>query len=163
MSTDLAAVVREVVESSDETDPAALAKLVSEKIADEDTRAALDQALPVLVKREFRRYAEPWTVHAGGQPAEEEQPRGGRPSPRVQRIRERWLSDRIAGLDGYKRLGDCTIDDLEHAAAEREAHANATLARAGQLRALAALLAEHQVATVRDLPGDALARARDAA
>lgn len=156
---DVAALVREVVDTSDDTDPTALAKLVADRIPDADTRAALEQTLPALVRREFRRYNEQWIAHPVSESTVDQQP-APRASSKVTRIRERWLSDRIAGLDGYKRLGDCTIADLEHAAGEREAHARATFARAAQLRVLAGLLAEHKVATVRELPEDALREAR---
>jgi hypothetical protein len=162
---ELSTLIHQVCTVSDETDPDAVAKLVLDRIDPADYADALRQALPYLVRRDFRRYNEPWTVHS--MPADE-QPAASTPTPprassKRARIREAWLADRVRVLDGYKRIGDCTIDDLEHAASERRKHAEATLARAEQLDALIALMREHRATTVRELPADVLTQARDAA
>lgn len=72
------------------------------------------------------------------------------------------LNDRInigPDLSDWKFLGDCTAADLDYAAQLREDHARRNAARAGQLRKLAELLDEHQVATVGELPSTALSDA----
>lgn len=148
---DLRALVREVCDTSTMTDPATLAKEVGRRIGRNEQRAALDQALPLVVQHVISRR----------QPiAMPEQRSAATPnrSRKVASIRETWrrmLRDRIAvGPDtsDWKFLGDCTAEDLAYAAAIREDHARRNAARAQQLRDLADLLAEHGASTVSELP-----------
>jgi hypothetical protein len=160
---DLRALVREVCDSHPSPDPTMLAKEVNQRIGEDDRDVALEQALMTVVMHTVSRSRH--SASPGGQWAPETQMRfaaGGFPSHKVASIREAWrrvLHDRISvgpEPDAWKFLGDCTVADLSYAAALREEHARRTAARAAQYRRLAALLTEHGVTTVGQLPESVL-------
>lgn len=66
------------------------------------------------------------------------------------------LNDRMRVADGWKKLGDCTAEDLRFVAERNREHARATIARAVQYERLADLLDERGVTTVADLNRDDL-------
>lgn len=156
-------LIRAVAAEGKSADPLEVAAVVHRRIHCLSRDEALRQALPHLVRAEFRRSAPlsylpltdspsgHWSIEAHSTVAA-----GGTPSRKVAAIRN-WFEaakrSPLTGADGTaKFLIDCTVFDLVAAAERREDHARRTAARAGQLRALAALLAEHDVNTVGDLP-----------
>lgn len=161
----LTALIRAVIDESDEVAPEAIAKLVLDRVKANQRADALRQALPALVRSEFLRGSpgfSPTSTPARQGTVEDHGTRagGGPTSSKVAAIREHWravLRQRIAVGDGeYRMLSDCTALDLEAAAERRRQHATQTLARATQLDALAALVREHGVSTVGELPDTAL-------
>lgn len=150
----LCALVREVCDESDQTDPTMLAKEVNQRIRRADRDAALEQALGAVLWQFVSRH------RSSVGPSQPAVGSGGR-SSKVAGIRglARALRDRVSvGSDpsDWKFLGDCTAEDLAYAAGLREEHARRVMARADQYRRLAELLAEHDATTVHELPAEVL-------
>jgi len=175
MSTyDLRADVKAVLESTSLTDPGEVADKVAESIPAKSLRSALRVTLRAYVRQvmaESRTLSapnfrpapvHPTPVSSGGHTRSGAQSRtaaAGR-SPKVRAIRDGWqrqLDARVhVGDSEWKFLGDCTHDNLNALAAEREANADKNRAWARHYRGLAALLTEHGAETVRDLPAEVL-------
>lgn len=155
---DLQDLIREVCRDSSAPDPATLAKEVEQRIEIDQRAAALSQALPILVQHAISRSRSGFTIPPGGQLAGDAHGSiaAGGTSRKVAAIRDAWarvLLDRIStGPNDWKHLGDCTGADLAYAEALRRAHAVANTAAADRLAELQALLRQHGVATVRELP-----------
>jgi hypothetical protein len=163
--TNLRDLVREVLATSNEVDPAALAREVFDRIPQADRELALEQALPIVVRNIVSRQR----IHnfPGGHRGNEAQPvlaagepviRDGFPSRKVQAVREAWrlrLRERISVGPGSKEwtfLGDATAEQLDYAAGLRESLAAANAESARQLRDLAAAIRAAGVGSVKDLP-----------
>jgi hypothetical protein len=151
-------LIREVCGDSSAPDPATLAKEVEQRIEEDQRADALSQALPILVQHAISRSRSGFTIPPGGPCTGDAHgiTAAGGPSRKVAAIREAWqrvLLDRIStGPNDWKHLGDCTAADLAYAEALRRAHAEANIAAADRLAELQALLRQHGVATVRELP-----------
>lgn len=158
-SYDLRAEIRNVLDGTGLTDPRDIATKVAENIPAKFRLAALRVALVPLVEQvnQQRRMSSAITGTGAGtdRPASR--------SAKVSAIRDAWqvaLRDRIhvgQGPAAWKLLGDCGYDDLMFAASERREHARRNAAKARRYAALAELLHTHGVATVGELPTDALA------
>lgn len=150
----LRAVVQAVLAESGTEDRQQLVKEVEHLVARKDAAEALRQALPAFVHQVMTgsRYGA-FTPPAASRPS-------GR-SPKVTAIREAWrrhLEARYTVADGgWRKLGDFGHADLLYKAAELEAKARENTARAAVMTELAATLAGHSAARVRDLPDDVLA------
>lgn len=150
----LARLVRQVYDESDTPDPTLLAKEVNRRIRKADRDAALEQCL-----RQFVMYQLSRIRMARCAPPEPQGtvsvPNSGR-SAKVAAIREHWrraLREWVpVAPKQWKFFGDCTADDLAYVAGLREEHARRTWASAAHIRRIQALLAEHDVATVGELP-----------
>jgi hypothetical protein len=152
---DLRAVVADVLDTSDATDPEQLAREVLARIPDDDLRIALRQALPTVVRHQMS-----LARIRGGDPTP--LPTGG-PSRPVRNsaamVREAWrrhLNDRLRGVDGYKRLRDFTVADCEFAADLRYQHAAGMITEAERLDRLRKALIASGAATVGDLDDDTI-------
>lgn len=154
----LKALVREVCATSRTADPPTLAIEVGERIEQGQERAALAQALPVIVQHVLSRdrfASEPMTIES--EPGAPRVQADG-PSRKVAGIRDWWRQQLEARINigpkpaDWKFLGDCSTVELAYAAKIRENHAARNLERAQWLRKMGALLAEHKVETVRELP-----------
>lgn len=129
----------------------------------DDPRAALVEAMPVLVRVVLKERA----------PGPVKPPQSTNVLPvrshKVASVREAWrrrLEEAYSiGHDGatWKRLGDMTADDLDWLAGASERLANAHHARAKGWRDLAALVQAEGVACVRDLPEAVLTEALEPA
>lgn len=161
-------LIREVCDSSTMPDPRSLAAEVARRIPRKLERAALEQALPILVQHHVSRSRSSSPSSHAAAEAHVARATGGR-SRKVTGIRDTWrrmLRERIAVSDAggdWKFLADCTTDDLAAAAAIREQHAARNAARAAQFRDLAELVASHGVGTVGQLPDTVLAARLDVA
>lgn len=158
----LRALIRDVLETSDASDPEDLAVEVLDRVDDVDTREALRQALTAMVRNEisFERMRHTSTdAHSPGA-----HPPEGRHSEEAartlaDRVRESWrrhLDDRLPGVGGWKRLREFTVADLDHAAAYREGLAAANTAMAEKYRALLKAITQAGVTTVGDLDEETL-------
>ena len=163
----LRAVVREVLAGTNEADPGVIAGMVTARIDAADRDAALSQMMRLFVRQvmsEERTAAAPFSSSSGGQLTRGSHApiaaAAGRPSLRVAGIRDGWqraLRSRVhVGHSEYKLLADCNYDDLYAAAAEREDLARRNQAWARHYHVLAALLTEHDVETVGELPSNVL-------
>lgn len=168
----LRALIREVCATSTITDPTTLAKEVGRRIPQDALRDALDEALPVVVQHFVSRSRGSIDSLADqGRSDTHNAVVGKAPnrSHKVAAIRAGWqkqLRDRIAvGPDrsDWKFLGDCGRADLAYAAGLRRNHAAANRAAAERLEALAALLTQHRVDRVAELPTTVLAATFEAA
>jgi hypothetical protein len=65
---------------------------------------------------------------------------------------ERFLADQLHVADGYRRMAECTFEDLMFAAAERRTQAAATNATADGYERLANALHDYDAKTVEALP-----------
>lgn len=168
---DLRTLVREVCATSTIADPGMLAKEVSSRIRKADRDTALEQALRAFVHQIVSRDRHSTTslTSQRNRDTQAETAGGGTTSRKVAGIRDAWrrmLRDRIAvgaAPGEWKFLADCTAVDLDYAATIREENARQNTARAAQLRELAALLTEHGVNTVAQLPETVLGPALGAA
>jgi hypothetical protein len=148
------ALARTVITTSPAADPAVLAAELLDRIPAGSERLVLEQCLRDVVRQVIHDSRPSMLVPDASTPNK---------SWKVQGVRDAWqraLRDLYhVGPDAsdWKRLADCTRDDLLFAAAERREHAARTLAKAEQLDRLAALVAEHGVERVADLPGPTLA------
>ena|ERR1051326_1552073 len=147
---DLRTAVFDVLDTSDLTDFQAIAAKVAENVPARQLRAALGECLVSYVRMTCsqRRMANP-VLHTA---------RSAR-SPKVAAIRDahaKWLRELISVEGGQKFLGECTYEDLMFAAEKRRKHAAVTVAQAQRFEEIAALLHEHQVETVAELPPSAL-------
>lgn len=149
------AIIREVLEETDETDPAEVAKMVVERI----DRRRYKAVLTVLMRAEVRDvYSSMRTgrIESGEKERQREPSRPAAPSSKVKGIREAWkahLRDRLHVAPGtYKQLVACTYDDLMYAAKERREQAYSFRAWAGIYEAWAKELREHKAETFGDLP-----------
>lgn len=155
-SFDLRALVRRVQAESEVTDLATLAKAVDQAIPEHARDAALAQALPALVSSVVSTTRQHTTISRV--PAQ----RSGKVSG-FRRVGEHWrkaLEDWMhvgPETSDWKALGDCTAADLDFIAEDRDATARRYAARADGARHLRDLLAEHDAATVRELPEQVLA------
>lgn len=142
-------LVREVLSDSDEADPGRIADMVLAQIPPRQTRTALAQALRLFVRQVISE-----TRTARNEPTVTPISR----SAKVAAIREGWqrrLDDRVHGAEGsWKKLRDCTYDDLLSAATERRQMAERNNAWARQYDAWARLLTEHDAETFGDLPAE---------
>jgi len=146
-------LVQEVVQSAQSVEYADIAAEVLGRLDRKDLRAALAQALPTYVRSVGVAQRLPGAVTP---PSVAPMMPG---SWKVQAIREGWqrrLSEIYATTEGNKRLGDFTYEDLLHQAEICSTQAKQKLAKAKGWRALADLLAEHEVEHVRDLPAELL-------
>lgn len=159
-------LIREVAETSVLADPGALAEEVARLVPDEHIQTAFAEMLRGYVRQvlsEDRTF--PFLPQPRTTPEDKSRPRAGRPANRSRKvagIREAWakvLSERVhvgpAPTD-WKLFGDCTVDDLDFMAGEREQIAEANHVKAEQYRKVRKLLVEHGASTVRDLPSRVL-------
>jgi len=163
MNYDLRAEIRNVLDTTDLTDPGDIADKVAKSIPAKALRDVVRMMLRSYVRQvnnERRTYSPP-NFSTGGQRRSDAQVNiaAGR-SAKVQAIRDGWqaqLDNRVhVGQSEWKFLGDCTYDNLYALAAERETHAAKNASWARYYRSLAGLLTEHGVETVRDLPATVL-------
>lgn len=157
---DLRALVRDVIRTTDAVGPDSVAEQVHARIPAKQRDAALVEALVEVARQVLTRErsgpVEPL-------PGLYESPRPNR-SRKVAGIRAhaRALRDQVAvGERTWKRLGDCTFDDLQHAAEVRERMAASNANRAAQYRALAEVLGRSGASTVAELSDDQLVAALD--
>lgn len=155
----LRALVRDVLESSTLADPTDVANEVMRRIPKSSQRAALVQALRAFVRQVISEQRMSIRI-TDGQPT---LPVVGSAKVAARREWAQALRLRVAGLDGWKSLADCTYADLLHAAKERREQARRNSAKARQYELLASLLTEHSADRVRDLPQDVLRNAFEAA
>lgn len=146
LEIDLKAVIRQVLESSASRSIHKLIKEVVERIRDEDMHDALAQALHQVILSEMSLLR--------NRPIETPRPSGvGNRRIRLGQSLAMKLDSRVPMGDGStKLLRELTCDDLNFAAARREAQASALLDRAEEFRRLATALAENSVTTVGELP-----------
>jgi hypothetical protein len=160
---DLRALIREVRDTLPAPDPRLLAKEVHRRVRRSDLDSALAQALPALVYSMIS--SERSSSSPGGQLRDDTHitaAAGGFVSSKVAGIAawHRKLSNWInvgPNVDEWKLLRDCTASDLDYSASTKEEHARRVQAHATELRTLAALLTEHRVTTVGELPEAVLA------
>lgn len=184
----LRAIIREVVDSSPYANPGQIAATVAERIPKNKAREALDQSLRFFVRqvmseeRPHGPIAGPSRVGvrpAGSSsaasplpglsetPSAAPQTASGSPatftgSRKGSEIRDAWqsvLESKYSTGDGWKSLGDCTYDDLQGMAAFLDKQADQKQARARGWRELAALMTDHEVQILRDLPAEVLMNA----
>ena len=145
--------IRQVIESSSLSDPHDIAAKVIESASRAEQREWLAEALPSMVVEVMRldRNRAMSMTHEARRPVR---------SAKVAGVRDWWskfLESRIA-VDGvWKPVGELDAADLRSVIAEREKLAAEITAQAGRYAHLLSLLAEFKVATVAELPRDAVA------
>jgi hypothetical protein len=154
MNTELKAIIEQATTAHPHAGPEELAHHVANNLpADrlrDYCRDLLAPACRTVINQQRRGHTPP--------PAPKPQPRPGPPpSPKLEERRS-WWRDMLAqpvqvGADGTsKPLGDFTIDDLELAAKERQAHIDRLEERITTFKRLVALMVQHGVHTVAELP-----------
>jgi hypothetical protein len=155
MTFDLHSLVQAELERSKSADPLVVAEGVLDLIPDEALRDVVGQLIRGYVRNEAGRQRSRHLSQAI-------HPTRVAPSPssKVAAIRTAWqrvLDDRIhVGGAAYKFLRDCTYEDLQAAANERERLAEANHRSAKQYQLLADLIAQHGVTTFGELPVEIL-------
>ncbi len=146
-SFSLRALVEEIRDETQIADPGELAPLVLKRIPRVHYRAAMKQMIHDFVRRVVKGPSGPTTVRtdsidASSVPGESWRRRAAR------------ILDRSECIDGaaWKRLGDCTADDLRAAAAYKRSKARLILAAADRVETAAKEMDRLGVTHVRDLP-----------
>jgi hypothetical protein len=145
--SDLHDLIRQVAADYPTAQPDEVARHVAKLTPKQDVAACYEQALRPLVADVFRSSRN--TAIAAIQ---DQQP--FRQSPKVAGIRSWWqdvINERVYTGEVWKLLGDCDKSDLLFCAAERRAHAAATIRLAEFYEDLAARLDQETVTTVRQL------------
>lgn len=158
---DIRAAIREVVETSDLTDPGEIAMKVAGDVPQKALRSALAVALRAMVRIELHSYTS-WR-RPEPEPSRTGQPTQTR-SAKVAAVRAwaRVLRKPVAVSENvWKAFGECTAEDLDFLAADRRENAAQSIAAAERFEKYAAALDEHGAATVADLPDDAIASIED--
>lgn len=170
MTFDLHDLVKQVCATSALTHPKDLAKEVLGQIDEHDEHDALEQSLATVVQKYVSRDHRP-LITPGDQGRGDTQTGtvagGSNRSPYVTALRSAWqrqLTARVnVGVGDWKRFGDCTAEDLDFMSRHRRELAAANIASADKLDTIAALLEEHGVDMVRDIPEHIVAELKDAA
>lgn len=148
----LRAEVYAVMQETDLAAPDEIAAKVAESVSADHLRLALRQALVEYVRDQLAYF------RAGASAPKSYHPS---PSAKVKAIRDAapgWLRDRVfVGPNGWRLIGDCSVDDLHYLVADRAARAIALRATADRYDALAELCIKHKAAKVADLPAKVLA------
>lgn len=150
-SFNLRDLAKQVLAESNASDPGALTDELLDRIPADLRIEALRQCLRSFMLQTItqQRMANPISPSAN-------MPSKAPKSWKVRAIREGWqraLENRMHVAEGqWKKLRDCTHEDLMFAASQRQQMADRNAAIARSLHGLAALLTEHQAATVNDLP-----------
>lgn len=161
---DLRALIRDVLDQSNDPDPAGVARDVVARIPAEDVADALTQSLINTVRQEIsfgRGHHDDRDTHRVTVAPPETRGRPVRTAANL--VADYWrraLRDRYPTgnpTQPWKFLADFTSTELDHAATARERHGQATLAQADKLRRLRKAVDDAGVATVGALPDDALA------
>lgn len=139
--------IRQIVENSETADPKVIADEVLASISTEEAVAALTECLPeyvrVVVQSDGRRRApaaglgRSWKTEAA--------------KAYAQKILRQRVDVSGVGV-GWKFLAECTSDDLDAVASNRRKQADELVSTAAWFEKIAALLDEHSVETVKDLP-----------
>lgn len=167
----LRALIREVADTSSLTNDDELAKEVLSRIDKVDERAALEQAMPLVIQRFLSRDHRPLTFPRPQTPSGDHSEAATHthgvaegPTPfrsrKVRSIRSAWqqqLNARVnVGHKSRKFFGDCTAADLAFLAKHRRELAAANATTAAYLEALTRLMGEYEVETVREIPESAV-------
>lgn len=173
-------LIREVLTTSEDTEPSVIWLEVRSRMGNGDFREACDQFGPEAVRQEIGRDRR--RADAGHQAAEAPshvvpEPRrkektvtyqdthgGTCVSPQVAALRElsqapysNELRERWFGHEGWVFFGDFTVDDCRFAADLRRKQAQRNEAEAAKLDHWAQLLLKHRVSRIADLPASVLA------
>ena len=152
LTFNLRALVQQTMADSLVADPGVLADLVLHSITKKDRDEALSQSLRTFVRQVFSEGRLITHIDPSGRVAGVQ---AGR-SAKVEGIREHWrraLRDPInVGAGSWKLLGDCDATDLLFVAEFRREQATRNASKAAQYDSLRALLMEHKVELVKDLP-----------
>lgn len=157
---DLRALIRDIADGAPEPEPSVVTDKVLGQLSAVERRVALAACLPGYVSDLLRRDAAlarhrpPVTVEQGGQRFA---------SRRVAAVRADVLRTRFYTGVAWKWLGECTADDLDGAAGQRDEAAAALRAEADRWRALAAFMRGQRLATVAAVPSVDLERFLDGA
>jgi hypothetical protein len=155
---DIRAAIREVVDSSDLTDPGEIAAKVAEQVPAPKLRHVLAMVLRDYVRVELHRYR---TWRKPVEPA----PKPAR-SPHQAAVREwvRVLRQPVAVEENvWKQFGECSADDLAFLAGDRRQNAADSIAAAERFEKYAAALDESGAETVADLSDAVIASIEDGA
>jgi hypothetical protein len=100
--------------------------------------------------------------HGSPKPRPAPTPRPSPPSPKLE-ARRSWWADMLAVevdvANGRKLLGDCTITDVQFCVKDRQLGIERISDQIANLERLIALMGEHKVTTVRELPEQTRLRA----
>ena len=164
---DLNRLIKDVCDNSSLTDADALTKEVLARIAEVDGRVALEQAMPVVVRRFLSRDHRPLAfprTPSGDHGVGDTQctTAAGGPTPfhsrKVHSIRTQWRNQLKARVNvGYKEwkfFGDCVRPEVDFLVAHRRELAASNIAAADYLETISQLMVKHGVEFVRELPED---------
>jgi hypothetical protein len=152
----LAAVVQAALTGND-PDPHAIAADVAESLSLADVREALRTVLPYFVRKEMsrRQFSTAPALRPG--------------SARWDNVAElhaagelTLLRARVFAHGAWKFLGDCTSEDVQDIAAQRQDAAARNIAAAERFEALRVAMGRRRATTVRDLPETVLTAIFDA-
>ncbi|GGF38791.1 hypothetical protein [Williamsia phyllosphaerae] len=151
---ELRAAVREFAANSNLSDPAEIADAMLLGVTAATRKAWLAEALPVVVSHVLSSQRNTVLNQAFRSPR-----RMPSKSAKVAGVRDWWsqlMDQRIAIGAEWKPLGDCTADNLVQIVALRRERAAQVNSQADKYDTLLGLLSTYRVATVRELPADAV-------
>lgn len=163
---DIRAAIREVVETSDLTDPGEIATKVAEQVPAKALRGVLVDVLRDYVRITLHSFTS-WRRPEPGQDSDARRPissRSAKVAAYQSQAREhaRLLRQPVAVESNvWKQFGECSTDDLDFLASERRDNAARNLAAAERFEKYAAALEEHSAETVADLPDAVIASIED--
>jgi len=155
--TELRQLVRDTADHSSRIDPSTVAASIISSLPAKDKAILFDQMLEGLVR----------DVYRGMRSEEHGKDTGvkkGQATSRSKRVARDWYAKWLAQplhvgptSQHYKKIGACTIEDLQYAIEERRTNAARVHAAADHYEDLAELIALHGATTVADLSRDAIA------
>lgn len=145
------AVVEEILDRTDLVDPADIADLVVAVLPDDRLRDALIESLGPYIRQVYsaRRATH---GHPSGTPARAVSNTGVSVKAAMLRTWRDKLRDPVSTRQGWKALGECTIDDFTYLAAWHDEVAERNLAKADRYRTFAAEMTRRRAGTLDDLP-----------
>ena len=155
-TADFRSLIEEAVDKTDRPEPRIIAGLVDNQLTDADRLELFAAFLPGIVGDIIRnlRGSAPLPGENGRQKS------NGQKTSRARRVKDwyaAWLNEALHVESTWKKLKDCTADDLLFAVKERSAQIDALHGAVTYYASLASLLEVHAVSTIGQLPRSVIA------
>jgi hypothetical protein len=151
VSAELRKLVREVAAEHPGSPPSEVARFVAKLTADEHLRDFYAEAMTGYVAEVLGQHR-----RDSMDKALNKNHAGSNKSPKLEARRkhfEQMMSERVKGRDGWKLVGDCTIDDLRYCIQERITQIQRTQHQISNYELLINLMQQYNVTVAKQLVG----------